>query len=140
MEWDAVCRRASGRRHFNAVRRFRQSRRRCKVIDLVVQYGAFTHGTQARVARELGVSESTISRDVRAWKIASEQARRFFTPIVPVVAELRRRDLSLHAIAKELNRRQIKTRTGQRWSASQVRDVLHYYTTMALASMGIDRG
>jgi hypothetical protein len=54
-----------------------------------------------------------------------QAAREFYAPIVPVVAELRRRGLSLRAIAAELDRRGIKTRQEwEHWSATQVRRVL----------------
>jgi hypothetical protein len=56
-----------------------------------------------------------------------ESARAFYAPILPVVAELHRQGLSLRQIARELDRRGVKTRfeyPGQRWSATQVRRVL----------------
>src|SRR4051812_48296622 len=66
---EAVCRRASGRRHYNAWRSFRACERRMHVARLLRQYtqeGAPRHGAQARVARELGVHRSTVTRDVQA--------------------------------------------------------------------------
>jgi hypothetical protein len=52
-------------------------------------------------------------------------AREFYAPVLPVVAELRRQGLSLRAIARELERRGIKTRQEwDHWSATQVRRVL----------------
>jgi hypothetical protein len=54
-------------------------------------------------------------------------AQEFYAPILPVVVELHRQGLSLRAIARELDRRGIKTRLeypGQRWSATQVRRLL----------------
>ena len=65
-DFDTVCRRAAGRRRYNAVRQFRAAYRQVEVIRLLRQYGLFTHGTQARIARELGVSRATICRDVAA--------------------------------------------------------------------------
>jgi hypothetical protein len=63
--WDEVCRRAAGRRHYNSVRRFRATYRRCELARLLLVKGGLTdRGTQARLARELGVSRSTICRDV----------------------------------------------------------------------------
>jgi hypothetical protein len=62
-----------------------------------------------------------------------ELAREFYEPIIPVVVELRRQGLSLRAIARELDRRGIRTRqVGKyesfgsdmeiiRWSAQQVK-------------------
>jgi len=63
--WDEVCRRAAGRRHHNAHRRTLQLYRRMLVSHLILRYGYY-RGIQVRIARELGVSEATISRDVRA--------------------------------------------------------------------------
>jgi hypothetical protein len=63
--WEEVCRRAAGRRHYNGVRRVRALLRRREVARLLlVKGGLTTRGTQAALARELGVSRSTISRDV----------------------------------------------------------------------------
>jgi hypothetical protein len=56
-----------------------------------------------------------------------ESARAFYAPILPVVAELHAQGLSLRQIARELDRRGVKTRLqypGQRWNAMQVRRVL----------------
>lgn len=63
-DFDTVCRRAAGRRHYNSLRQFHALLRRRQVIELVGRYGLFTHGAQARIAQELGVSEATISRDI----------------------------------------------------------------------------
>ena len=58
----------------------------------------------------------------------ARNAREFYAPIVPIVAELRRQGLSLRAIARELDRRGVKTRVAyadqRRWSATQIRRVL----------------
>jgi hypothetical protein len=52
-------------------------------------------------------------------------ALEFYAPLLPLVAELRRGGLSLRAIARELERRGLKTRQEwTRWSATQVRRVL----------------
>ncbi|HVS36840.1 MAG TPA: HTH domain-containing protein [Gemmataceae bacterium] len=65
--WDEVCRRAAGRRHYNGVRRCRAIVRRAEVARLLRVPGAlFDRGTQARLARQLSVSRSTICRDVAA--------------------------------------------------------------------------
>jgi DNA invertase Pin-like site-specific DNA recombinase len=61
---DEVCRRASGRRHYNAVRRFRAVFRRLQVVRLLGAYGLTRRGSQAKIARELGVSRSTVCRDM----------------------------------------------------------------------------
>jgi predicted DNA-binding transcriptional regulator YafY len=63
--WDEVCRRAAGRARYHAMRRAQRVLRRRKVLRLLRRYGC-CHGVQARIARELGVSEATVSRDVAA--------------------------------------------------------------------------
>lgn len=63
--FDAVCRRASGRRHYNAMRKFQATYRRIQVTNLLSKWG-FEYGVQARIAQELNVSEATISRDIAA--------------------------------------------------------------------------
>jgi hypothetical protein len=68
--FNEVCRRAGGRRHYNSWRRFMKVSRRRDVMLLLVKYG-YQQGVQARIARLLGVSEATISRDVRAALRAS---------------------------------------------------------------------
>ena len=69
-EWDAVCRRNAGRRRYNCWRAFRRAYRRTQVAKLLLEYGRqgglSAHGCQARIARALGVSQGTISRDVQA--------------------------------------------------------------------------
>jgi hypothetical protein len=49
------------------VRQFLRLRRRGQLVALLHQHHLFLsdRGTQARLARELGVSRSTLSRDVR---------------------------------------------------------------------------
>jgi hypothetical protein len=61
--WDEVCKRAAGRAKYNAVRRFQAELRRGEVLQLLHAWG-WRHGVQARIARALRVSESTISRDL----------------------------------------------------------------------------
>ncbi len=57
------------RRAYNALRRDRAILGRQKMVRLLRRYG-LEHGVQARMARELGVSEATISRDVAAvWAL-----------------------------------------------------------------------
>lgn len=58
-------RRAGGRRKYNSIRQLEAHLRRLEVAQGLREHG-WVHGVQARLARELGVSESTISRDV-AW-------------------------------------------------------------------------
>ena len=57
--------RAGGRRKYNALRRDRAEFRRIEVADRLVTYG-WTYGVQARIAEELGVSDATITRDLKA--------------------------------------------------------------------------
>ncbi len=68
MQWDEVCRRAGGRRHYNSVRQFRAALRRTELAHLLVTGAVgspfFDRGTQRRLADRLGVSETTISRDI----------------------------------------------------------------------------
>jgi hypothetical protein len=63
--WDEVCRRKAGRDSYNSIRRVQRAERRYRVLELLTQYG-MDRGVQARIARELGVSRVTISRDVKA--------------------------------------------------------------------------
>jgi hypothetical protein len=60
---DEAHRRASGRRQYNAVRHLRAFFRRQEVAELLDQLG-YRHGVQVVIARRLGVSPATISRDV----------------------------------------------------------------------------
>jgi AraC-like DNA-binding protein len=57
--------RAAGRRHHNATHQARAQLRRAEVARLLGTL-ELRHGTQAMIARCLGVSEATISRDVTA--------------------------------------------------------------------------
>ncbi len=75
-------RRAGGRRHYNAVRRFRaELRRRHLAAWLRADAGGWS-GQQARAARALGVSEATISRDLARMQAVwlEEQAARQGNP------------------------------------------------------------
>ena len=63
---DTAYRRASGRRRYHAQRRTDRFFRRLLVLDRLRDEG-LRYGAQARWARELGVSEATICRDVAAW-------------------------------------------------------------------------
>jgi hypothetical protein len=64
--WDEVCRRASGRRSYHRIRRFQRDYRRKQVCELICRYGVSSWGARARIARELGVSRATVTRDVQA--------------------------------------------------------------------------
>jgi len=63
--FNEVCRRAGGRRAYNALRRDQKLFRRLDASHLLLKYG-HSRGVQARIATVLGVSEATISRDVKA--------------------------------------------------------------------------
>lgn len=59
-------RRAGGRRRYNLKRQDEARTRRDEVSRLLDLYGSKRRGTRARIARELGVSRATVTRDVRA--------------------------------------------------------------------------
>ena len=59
---DTVCRRASGRR-YHAMRTLTRQLRMREVAHLLAAWG-WGYGVQARIARQLGGSEATISRDI----------------------------------------------------------------------------
>ena len=64
---ETVARRASGRRRYNAWRQNMALYRRAQVAALLNYYGWLPRaGVQRTIAAHLGVSEATISRDVRA--------------------------------------------------------------------------
>ena len=60
---DEAHRRVAGRRQYNATRQLRAIMRRAEVIGLLDQLG-YGHGVQVVIARRLGVSAATVSRDV----------------------------------------------------------------------------
>jgi hypothetical protein len=55
-----------GRRRYNSVRRARAWHRRLEVVALARELHWPEFGVQAEIARRLGVSEATVSRDVAA--------------------------------------------------------------------------
>jgi hypothetical protein len=61
--WAEVKRRAAGRAKYNKVRQVRAAWRRRDVLTLLREIG-WSYGSQAAIARQLGVSEATISRDL----------------------------------------------------------------------------
>jgi DNA-binding CsgD family transcriptional regulator len=61
--WAEVKKRAAGRYKYNALRQVRAALRRREVLRLLGELG-WTYGSQAQIARQLGVSEATISRDL----------------------------------------------------------------------------
>lgn len=66
--WEAVCKCASGRRQYNAIRHVQMIARRRNVMRLWLAYSELgaAHGVQARIARDLGVSRPTVSKDLKA--------------------------------------------------------------------------
>ena len=74
---------AGGRRRYNADRQIRARLRQVEVVKLLLACGG-KRGVNARIARELGVSEATVFRDIKAI-LARPSSRR------PSMAELYRR-------------------------------------------------
>ena len=67
--WAEVCRRAGGRRRYNAGRRFLRNVRRAEIFGRIAgKPWQSIWGLQAALARALGVSRSTICRDLRAMR------------------------------------------------------------------------
>ncbi len=64
--WNAVCARASGRRHYNAVRQLHAIERRAAVRQMWAAAGGHDApwGTQKRIAAALGVGKATVCRDL----------------------------------------------------------------------------
>lgn len=67
-DFDLVCRRAAGRRRYNAERRAEARKHYKQVIEIVMSPDGRKRGSQAQLARALGVSRSTICRDVAKWR------------------------------------------------------------------------
>jgi hypothetical protein len=95
---DEAARRAAGRRHYNAWRHSQKVRRQVKVMQIVTSRGWPEHGARAAIARDLGVSRSTISRDIKELYYAppetpSPQARTKMTKaqLIAVVKPLAKR-------------------------------------------------
>jgi HTH domain len=67
-DFETVCRRTAGRRHYNAWRHFLALDRRKQVCELLFQKskGLFTRGVQTEIAQVLHVHRSTIHRDIKA--------------------------------------------------------------------------
>jgi predicted DNA-binding transcriptional regulator YafY len=74
MNWSAptdfalVCKRAAGRRRYNAKRRAEARERYKIVVEAIMPTNGRKRGSQAQLARALGVSRSTICRDVAKWR------------------------------------------------------------------------
>ena len=69
-DWSTVCRRAAGRRAYNARRSFMRAQRRWELVQALRKYrgprGFLTRGVQTELAAALGVHRSTICRDIKA--------------------------------------------------------------------------
>ena len=63
---EEAARRAGGRRKYNRVRQAKAFWRRVEISRLMARRGAFEPGYQAELARKLGVSRSTVCRDMKA--------------------------------------------------------------------------
>jgi len=63
--WETVCARAAGRRRYHAERQALQAKRWAKIICRLPPH-PWPRGLQSALARELGVSRGTISRDFAA--------------------------------------------------------------------------
>jgi hypothetical protein len=63
----AYCR-AGGRRAYNAQRRFAAAQRLAELARLLCVQGSNDRGIQAKMARQFGVSRSTMSRDFAALR------------------------------------------------------------------------
>lgn len=68
IDFDAVCKRAAGRRQYNAKRRAEARARYRLVLEAIMPPDGRKRGSQAQLARTLGVHRSTISRDVAKWR------------------------------------------------------------------------
>ena len=67
LTFDEVCRRAGGRRRYNAQRRAEMFVRRIIILGRIPRDpGCMQRGWCAALAREFGVSRATISRDIWA--------------------------------------------------------------------------
>jgi hypothetical protein len=94
MSWDQVCARAAGRARYNRWRQRRAAERRWLVWRLLDAYGG-GHGTQAKIARTLGVAKSTVCGDLA--RIHADRRRELYgdpsvprAPLPDLDAEVRR--------------------------------------------------
>ncbi len=63
--FDEACRRAGGRRRYNAARSSAVYARRCELMSLIRAPAGQGYGRGKRLAAQLGVSVQTISRDMK---------------------------------------------------------------------------
>jgi hypothetical protein len=77
-DFDSVCKRAAGRRHYNAGRRALARERYLQVVEIIMPLGGGKRGTQTQLARAFGVHRSTICRDVAKWnRLLHDMMRRY---------------------------------------------------------------
>lgn len=67
-DFDLVCKRAAGRRRYNAKRQAEARERFKIVLAAIFPPEGRQRGTQAQLARTLGVHPAMICRDVKKWK------------------------------------------------------------------------
>src|SRR5690349_18638950 len=63
--WNEICKRASGRRHYNSVRTQQANLRRYEIREHLRTHGSY-HGIQKALAARYKVSPATISKDMAA--------------------------------------------------------------------------
>jgi hypothetical protein len=80
-DFATVCKRARGRCHINAVRKFRAAERRSRLLEILEQYPRGVEPFQQELADRLGVSQSTISRDLRILRPRTLPS--WLTPLAP---------------------------------------------------------
>lgn len=74
-DFESYSKRAAGRRRYNEQRQFVALLRQRRVIGLLWEIGPGTHGYQTIIAAKLGVSRSTISRDLQRLKLRVKGGR-----------------------------------------------------------------
>jgi hypothetical protein len=76
ISFDEVCKRAAGRRRYNAERQAKARERFKIVLAATFPPEGRKRGAQAQLARALGVHPSTVCRDVKRWKRTLQDAMR----------------------------------------------------------------
>jgi hypothetical protein len=73
-DFGTVCRRAGGRKRYNAMRKAAKQWRRIQIISMTAGMNRRKWGLRKRLAAELGVSVRTISEDFKAIRNADRGA------------------------------------------------------------------
>ncbi len=81
-DFDVVCKRAAGRRRYNAKRRAEARERYLQVVEAIMPTNGRKRGSQAQLARALGVHRSTICRDVAKWRRLLLEAMRHYRSLM----------------------------------------------------------